>query len=230
MLGRQRWIGLRRGPSAAVLEEVLARHLPGVRADDLGDPETGYSERLFELLGFDTVDSLDFSDFEQASIVQDLSIALAPALEGRFDVIYDGGTCEHVFELPTAFRNIDRMLKPGGVLIGHSPCNGWPNHGFFQMTPELVFGFWEAAMGYEVLHCRLQPLAPRHGRLQIAMTNPNKTGLRPRFSRQVDDLGQVLLDYAVRKPLLPGRSVAGSAYQTDYALRWNKAAEPEADD
>lgn len=220
MLGRQRWVGARRGASSDLLDETLARHLPGTRSADLADPDSIYAETFFRRLGFDTVDSMDFSDYEGASLVQDLSAPLAPALEGRFDVVYDGGTCEHVFELPTAMRNIDRMLKPGGVLIGHSPANNWVNHGFYQLTPELVFGFWEKAMGYEVLHCRLQPLQPRLARAQVEMTNPNVTGLRPRFSRKIEELGGLMLDYAVRKPA--ARAGDGRAYQTDYLTRWEE--------
>ena len=89
------------------------------------------------------MDSIDFSDFEDASIIQDLSAPLPKKLERKFDVIYDGGTCEHIFDLPTAYRNIDKMLKAGGVLIGHSPCNNWVNHSFYQINPEMVYGFWE---------------------------------------------------------------------------------------
>jgi len=220
MLGRQRWVGARRGASSDLLDETLARHLPGTRDTDLADPASLYAEPFFRHLGFDPVDSMDFSDYEGASLVQDLSAPLSPAFEERFDVVYDGGTCEHVFELPTAMRNIDRMLKPGGVLIGHSPANNWVNHGFYQLTPELVFGFWEKAMGYEVLHCRLQPLQPRLARVQVEMTNPNVTGLRPRFTRKLEDLGGLILDYAVRKPAL--RAGDGRAYQTDYMARWEE--------
>lgn len=219
MLGRQRWVGARRGASADLLDETLAQHLPGTAAADLADPGSIYSETFFRRLGFAAVDSMDFSDYEGASLIQDLSAPLSPALEERFDVVYDGGTCEHVFELPTALRNIDRMLKPGGVLIGHSPANNWVNHGFYQLTPELVFGFWEKAMGYEVLHCRLQPLQPRLARVQVEVTNPNVTGLRPRFSRRLEDLGGLMLDYAVRKPV--ARAGDGRAYQTDYLSRWD---------
>lgn len=220
MLGRQRWIGARRGASADLLDETLAQHLPGTAAADLADPDSIYSETFFRRLGFDTVDSMDFSDYEGASLIQDLSAPLSPALEERFDVVYDGGTCEHVFELPTALRNIDRMLKPGGVLIGHSPANNWVNHGFYQLTPELVFGFWQRAMGYEVLHCRLQPLQPRLARVQVEATSPNVTGLRPRFSRRLEALGGLMLDYAVRKPT--AQAGDGRAYQTDYLARWDE--------
>lgn len=73
-------------------------------------------------------------------------------------------------------------------------------------------------MGYEVLHCRLQPLQPRFARVQVEMTNPNRTGRRPQFSRKLEDLGGLILDYAVRKPV--AQAGDGRAYQTDYMARW----------
>lgn len=101
----------------------MEKYVPGVSEEDLANPDNECAETFFEKRGFKSVDSMDFSDFEDASIIQDLSAKLPKKLERKFDVIYDGGTCEHIFDLPTSYRNIHKMLKPGGVLIGHSPCN-----------------------------------------------------------------------------------------------------------
>ncbi len=223
MLGRQDWVGRRKGASAAVFKDVLAKYLPGLTEDDLRHPDNTYSERFFERLGFSSVDSLDFSDFEKASIVQDLAADLDPALIERFDVIYDGGTCEHIFDLPSAYRNINRMLKPGGVFIAHSPSNNWINHGFYQICPEIVFGFWAQSLGYEVLECVFQPLRPWAARNTVGMSNPLMTGKRPRLKGELPGNVPIILNYVVRKPLeLP--QVTGAVKQTDYARRWDKEA------
>ncbi|OUS08357.1 hypothetical protein A9Q96_02555 [Rhodobacterales bacterium 52_120_T64] len=219
MLGRQRWVGKRRKRSAALFEAVLEKYLPGVTEKELANPDNQYSETFFEKLGFSSVDSIDFSDFEDASIIQDLSAELPKALENKFDVIYDGGTCEHIFDLPTAYRNIHKMLKAGGVLIGHSPCNNWVNHSFYQINPEMVYGFWEKALGYEVLHCSLQPLMPMYANKVVTTTNPNITGKRPRLSGALTS-GGIILNYAVRKPKHRVKS-GGKVFQTDYMNRWN---------
>lgn len=225
MLGRQRFVGRRRKRSAQIFDETLATHLPGLSEDDLRNPDDGYSETFFRAIGFDTVDSMDVSDFEAASIVQDLSGRLPAQLKSGFDVVYDGGTCEHIFDLPTAYRNIHAMLKPGGVLIGHSPCNNWVNHSFYQINPEMVYGFWEKTLGYKVLHCRLQPLLPMHARKVVSTTNPNETGRRPRLSGPLPE-GGIILDYAVRKPASgAGRGDGDKVFQTDYEARWRDAAE-----
>lgn len=222
MLGRQDWVGARRSASAKLMRKAIETHLPGHTEADLQNPDDAYSETFFETLGFDTVASMDVSDFEGATIIQDLGGALDPALENRFDVVYDGGTCEHIFDLPTAYRNIDKMLKPGGVLIGHSPCNNWINHGFYQIGPEMVYGFWEKAMGYELLHLRLQPLRPAFARQVATTSDPKITGKRPRILGDLPDGIPVILDYAVRKPVAP-KTGSGAVFQSDYVQKWDEA-------
>lgn len=219
MLGRQRWVGSRRGRSAEEFAKVLEERLPGTSEADLRNKDDEYSEQFFRSLGFSKVDSLDVSDFEGASVILDLSKPVDPKKAPKFDVVYDGGTTEHVFDLPTAWRNIDAMLKPGGVLIGHSPCNNWINHGFYQITPEAVYGFWQAAMGYEVLDVKLQPLRPQLVNRIATTTNPNETGVRPRIQGNLPSDAPVILAYAVRKPK-KRKAGAKDVYQTDYKERW----------
>ena len=221
MLGRQRWVGTRKGASAQLLADTISKYLPGLSEDDLHNSDDAFSEQLFRVLGFDRVDSMDMSDYEGATIVQDLAGKLDPALADRFDVIYDGGTCEHIFDLPTAYGNLDRMLAPGGVLIGHSPCNNWINHAFYQIMPEMVYGYWEKAMGYEVLHVRLQPLLPNFALKVATTTNPNETGKRPRIKGNLPKNSPIILNFAVRKPL-ESAARADGVYQTDYVRKWDE--------
>ena len=220
MLGRQRWIGTRKVISGRFLRQTLKDHMPGITEDDLVNPDNPYSETFFTKLGFQSVDSMDMSDFEGATIIQDLAGPLDESLENRFDVIYDGGTCEHIFNVPQAFANIDKMLRPGGVLIGHARCNNWINHGFFQFSPELVYGYWEKAMGYELLHLTLQPILPAHFAKTSGTTNPNKTGRRPRLQRPLPVHSPVIMNYAVRKPR-DKTAAPGDIYQSDYQTRWD---------
>ena len=112
------------------------------------------------------------------------------------------------------------MLKPGGTLIGHSPCNNWINHGFYQINPEMVYGFWERAMGYDVLEVFLQPLLPNFARRLATTTNPNVTGKRPRINGALPKNSPIILNYAVRKASTAD-SRAGEVYQSDYVRKWN---------
>lgn len=219
MLGRQRWIGTRKGKAGRLLKDTIEKYLPELTENDLKSPNDPFAETFFRSLGYERVDSMDISGFEGASIIQDLSKDLDPTLEEQFDVIYDGGTCEHIFELPTAYRNLHKMLKKGGVLIGHSPCNNWINHGFYQISPEMVYGFWEKAMGYEVLQLILQPLLPNFADRIVTTTNPNVTGVRPRLQGALPINSPIIMCYAVRKPKQAAQTK--QAYQTDYLEKWN---------
>src|ERR1035437_5512856 len=53
-----------------------------------------YSEPLFEILGARLVESLDFSDYEKASIIHDLNLPLPEKYYNSFSAIVDGGTIE----------------------------------------------------------------------------------------------------------------------------------------
>ena len=114
--------------------------------DSGGDPHA-----YFERLGFSALQALDISDFEGADHIFDLNEDDLPEhLANRFDAVFNGGTLEHVFHVPNALASITRMLRPGGVVIHVVPCNGWVNHGFYQISPTLMFDYYEAA-GFEPL-------------------------------------------------------------------------------
>src|SRR6266576_3889400 len=76
-----------------------------------GKPVCAYGEPLFHALGAKKVDALDASDFEGASFVQDLNLPLRDEMRERFEVVYDGGTLEHVFNLPVALQSCMEMVR-----------------------------------------------------------------------------------------------------------------------
>src|SRR5215216_2627648 len=57
---------------------------------------TRYAETFLNALGADTVDSLDASGFEGATMVHDMNQPVPEPLKSRFDAVCDGGTIEHV--------------------------------------------------------------------------------------------------------------------------------------
>src|SRR5438552_3492021 len=71
--------------------------------------ESRYSEPFFKMLGAEKVDSLDASGFEGATLVHDLNMPVPQSLKGRFDVVCDGGTIEHVLNFPVVIRNVMEM-------------------------------------------------------------------------------------------------------------------------
>lgn len=107
---------------------------------------TGYADdaALFHSLGFDSVESIDYSDFEGATHVADLNQEIPDHLKNRFDVVLDGGTLEHVFNLPQALKNACAMVKIGGRLILSSPSSNHMDHGFYMFSPTLFMDFFRA--------------------------------------------------------------------------------------
>jgi SAM-dependent methyltransferase len=99
---------------------------------------------FFRLLGLSDTQALDVSDYERAEIIHDLNRPVPPALHGRFSLIIDGGTLEHVFDVRQALTNIALMLAPGGRVIHISPANNYTNHGFYQLSPTLYFDYYAA--------------------------------------------------------------------------------------
>lgn len=93
-------------------------------------------EALFRLMGFEAVESLDYSDFEGATHVVDLNWRELPAgLKGRFDTVLDSGTLEHVFHVPNALANILDLVKIGGRVIFLAPSSNHVDHGFYMFSP-----------------------------------------------------------------------------------------------
>jgi hypothetical protein len=99
---------------------------------------------LFRSLGFDSVESMDISDYEGCTVVHDLNTDAPSSLYGRYDTIIDGGSSEHIFNLPIAFKNYCRMLKVGGRMIHISPMVNWVNHGFYMFSPNFFLDYYGA--------------------------------------------------------------------------------------
>ncbi len=118
----------------ALDESHLAAALAGKRS--LTDTE------LFRSMGFLTADSMDVSEYEGASIICNLNKDIAGDLHNRFDVIFDGGSTEHMFNVPKAFENYNKMLRVGGLVIHSLPSTGMPDHGFYMFSPTLLYDYY----------------------------------------------------------------------------------------
>jgi len=105
---------------------------------------------FFKLFGFETVSSLDASDYEKSTYIEDLNRPIPDMLHNKFDVIYDGGTFEHVFHIPQAFSNVHAMLKTGGKVIHATPVFNYVDHGFYSFSPGLFFDYYMANK-YEIV-------------------------------------------------------------------------------
>ncbi len=223
MLGRQRFAI--EAPYAKSYEAALrAAGIRKRRFDLLQDD--GFAEALFAGLGLGAVETMDMTAAEmpdgtpegQGAHVQDLNEPVPGALHGAFDLIFDGGTIEHVFDTRAALENVFAMLAPGGRFVSANGMNGWAGHGMYQFSPELVWSFWKRRAGCEVVRCAGLRKIP--GAEPLDFPDPAEAGRRLRLKGRMPE-GRVYLYYEVRKPA--GARLAGAVQQSDYAARWARA-------
>jgi hypothetical protein len=102
-----------------------------------------------------SVESLDVSDYQGASIVHDLNYPVPEELTDRYDLLVDGGSLEHIFNVPVALANYKRMVRPGGWLLVATTANNYMGHGFYQFSPELFYSYFSRENGYSIEHVGL---------------------------------------------------------------------------
>jgi hypothetical protein len=118
-------------------------------------------EDFFAGFGFSPVDSLDISSAEGASVIFDLNAAVTPMeLLHRWDVLFDGGTLEHVFHLPNALARCAEMLKASGDFVHIGPMNNYVDHGFYQFSPTFWFD-WFGCNGWQIVESLMVRLPSR---------------------------------------------------------------------
>ena len=176
-----------------------------------------YAETFWRRLGYSDVLSMDFSDYESAEILHDLTDPVPQQLQGQFDLVFDGGTTEHVFDVATCMTNLFHLLVRKGVFVGCSPANGWLGHGFYKFGPELVYGFWKLRMGCEILYCSMLPELPRHK--EVPLQDNIQNGNRIKLYKDVPP-GRVYLYYEAQKGETAGDR--SWALQSDYVAKWNR--------
>jgi hypothetical protein len=109
-----------------------------------------FAEPLFHLLGANTVESIDYSDFEDATIIHDLNERVSQNHLNTYSTIFDGGTLEHVYNFPVAIKNCMDMLNVGGHFVAITPTNNYCGHGFYQFSPELFFALFTSTHGFNL--------------------------------------------------------------------------------
>lgn len=98
---------------------------------------------FFRSLGYQRCIALDISAYEGAEIVHDLNHPELPEQHRKSaSCVVDCGTLEHVFDIPAALRTIGALLDTGGIVMHVTPCNGYLDHGFYQVSPTLFYDFY----------------------------------------------------------------------------------------
>jgi hypothetical protein len=116
---------------------------------------------FFDAVGFSKCLCLDIADYEGADIIHDLnSWELPSGSLGTADCVLNAGTLEHVFHIPNALRAIHELLAVGGMAVHIAPANGYLDHGFYQLSPTLLFDYYRTNE-YGVVSANLVNRYPR---------------------------------------------------------------------
>jgi hypothetical protein len=108
-------------------------------------PQSKMDDRRFLLsLGFREVMSCDVTDQEGADIILDLNGQVPEELHGRFDVVMNMGTSEHVFHVPQVLANLHQMVAPSGRIIHWVPASNQVDHGLYSFSPTLFYDYYRA--------------------------------------------------------------------------------------
>lgn len=172
-----------------------------------------FSENIFiDYLGSTKVDSMDASSYEGATIIHDLNLPIENTHQ-KFDTIFDGGSLEHVFNIPQAFENLSKLCKVGGQILHLLPANNQCGHGFWQMSPELFFSLYSEKNGYKDTEVFLGDT-----------TNPNWTyKINPPDAGSRHDIQHPNPLYVMVRTVLATESFNHkNVQQSDYIVEWNK--------
>jgi hypothetical protein len=108
----------------------------------------GYCEPLLlTAFGATSVESVDYSDYENASYVWDMNKPI-PDSFGTYDTVLDLGTSEHVFDIAQCLRNMIALCRSGGQLMHVAGASGHTGHGFWQFSPELFYALYSPRNGF----------------------------------------------------------------------------------
>ena len=216
MIGRQNLL-----TTAASLQRVFSVLGIDVDADEFLR-ENDYGDAFFSLMGAKEVNSLDYSCYEDATIIHDMNSPIPDDLRGRYSVVYDGGTLEHVFNIPQALKNCMQMVRVGGHFMQVHAANNFMGHGFWQFSPELIFRAFSPANGYQVEAVLLHEVLPTAGWVcrndaWYAVTDPDEIKQRVEFC---NSFSTYILTIA--RKVTDVEIFAQSPQQSDYVAAWGR--------
>ena len=178
--------------------------------------QDGFAEDLLKILGAEKVDSFDYSDYEGATHIHDFNEPIIDEYKGKYSLVIDGGSLEHVFNFPVAIKNLMEMVSVGGTVISSVPVNNQSGHGFYQISPELFFRVFCEENGFEIVDV-IAYKAKKDNTPIYSISDPKDLGKRV----VVGGLGPVNICVIAKK--IENKDIFSSwPLQSDYQVEWEK--------
>jgi hypothetical protein len=108
---------------------------------------------FFRELGLVDVDFIDLYGDDILKI--DLSKKVPNSYLNRYESIIDIGTTEHIINPFQALENYSAMLKTHGVVFHFVPVKIRPNHGYYSISPQLLFDFYGKLNNFEIVQAEI---------------------------------------------------------------------------
>ena len=152
--------------------------------------------------------------------MHDLNRPLPLALHAQFDLVFDGGTLEHVFDVATALKSCMELVKPHGRFVTVTVPNNWCGHGFYQFSPELFYRALGPENGFSIVEMYI---ADVHGRRWYSVRDPAAVGARVELCT-----GEPIYLLVHARRDAARRIFAAMPQQSDYVRDWAEpASSPE---
>jgi SAM-dependent methyltransferase len=179
-------------------------------------------EFLTRILGAEQVSVIDYSTYENATIVHDMNSPIPEQLFNKFDAVIDCGTLEHVFNTPVALQNLANVTKPGGSIFITVPSNNLCGHGFYQFSPELFFRYFSEENGFQLkgislFESRFSAIELSRNKVVYQVSDPKVVRNRVGFSNRKPT---TIMVHAVKRDITAGTCIV--PLQSDYVQLWNK--------
>jgi hypothetical protein len=202
--------------TADALCNVLASfgyELSALDCAELVAREAGFADPLFRYLGSEAIRSFDASDYEGATDVFDFNNELPSDVYQSFDLVLDGGSLEHIFDVATALRTCMEMVSLEGHFVALAPANNFFGHGFYQFSPEFYYRSLAPENGFQIR--RLSVFEGRADPLWYDVCDPRDIGLRANAMTRRPTTIAVLAQRVSAEPLF-----RNPPEQSDYVRAW----------
>ncbi len=159
------------------------------------------------------VDSIDKSNYENATIIHDMNLPIPDNLKNKYDTVIDSGTLEHIYNIPQALENVSFLCKTGGQIIHILPANNFCGHGFWQMSPELFFSLYSNKNGYKDTEVFLAKVHdPRHNFYKV---------VKPKKGNRINIYSKDELFVCIRTVKRRATFTHSNIQQSDYVYLWD---------
>lgn len=140
------WVAARRQGVVGAVVDRFGRDVPAAYRQ-------ATLQEILRAHGATSVETLDAFD-SRADLRHDMNTPIGPEMLERYKTVIDIGSLEHVFDTRQCLANLFSMVKTGGHILLHVPCNGYCDHGFHTFSPDCITGALECN-GFQIRYLKI---------------------------------------------------------------------------